>query len=134
MLPNGWWVLPFTAATRRYVVHQAFEGFALGGIIASAVHKTWARVALVLVFCLTTPVGIAVGLGIEDHYAEDSTGNQAARGVLNAFATGNLLVGWAAPLAAGFAFVGDERRVGGGGGEGGGERKQAPEHLRTSDV
>jgi hypothetical protein len=78
----------------RYVVHQAFEGFALGGIISSAVHKAWARVALVLVFCLTTPVGIAVGLGVENHYAEDSKGNQAARGVLNAFATGNLLVGW----------------------------------------
>ena len=74
-------------------MHQAFEGFALGGIIATSVTRSAHRLALVLVFCLTTPVGIAVGLGVENYYSEDSRDNKIARRVLNAFATGNLLVG-----------------------------------------
>jgi zinc transporter 1/2/3 len=71
--------------------HQFFEGVGLGVVIAVATIATWQKTVLIVVFCLTTALGVAIGIGVEKRYAEDSSDHMYARGILNAFATGNLV-------------------------------------------
>ncbi len=71
--------------------HQFFEGVGLGVVIAVARIVTWQKAVLVAVFCSTTALGVAIGIGVEKSYAEGSSDHMYARGILNSFATGNLI-------------------------------------------
>jgi zinc transporter 1/2/3 len=95
--------------------HQFFEGIALGSSLVSARRALggWMVVSFIVIFVLTTPVGIMIGmlavapeaaheeaseaahgraLGGEAHGSESSSPNQLfAQGVLNALAAGNLI-------------------------------------------
>jgi solute carrier family 39 (zinc transporter), member 1/2/3 len=46
---------------------------------------------MVLFFCLTTPVGILVGIGISSVYNEDSSTALVVEGILNSVAAGILI-------------------------------------------
>ena len=46
---------------------------------------------MVLFFCLTTPVGILVGIGISSVYNEDSPTALVVEGILNSVAAGILI-------------------------------------------
>ncbi|KAL0444455.1 UNVERIFIED_CONTAM: Zinc transporter 5 [Sesamum latifolium] len=53
--------------------HQFFEGIGLGGCITQARFNTRAVAILALFFSITTPSGIAVGIGISNIYSETSS-------------------------------------------------------------
>ncbi|XP_038899519.1 zinc transporter 5-like [Benincasa hispida] len=71
--------------------HQLFEGMGLGGCIAQAKFKNRATIIMGLFFCLTTPIGIAIGIGVTKTYDEDSPKALIVEGVLNAASSGILI-------------------------------------------
>ncbi|KAL5198050.1 hypothetical protein ABZP36_001562 [Zizania latifolia] len=71
--------------------HQMFEGMGLGGCIVQAKFKVRSIVTMILFFCLTTPVGIAVGVGISTVYNENSPTALVVEGLLNSVAAGILV-------------------------------------------
>ncbi|XP_031254110.1 zinc transporter 1-like [Pistacia vera] len=71
--------------------HQFFEGMGLGGCIAQAKFKSGAIAIMVLFFSLTTPVGIAIGIGISNVYKENSPTALIVEGIFNAASAGILI-------------------------------------------
>ncbi|KAF7846847.1 hypothetical protein BT93_L3673 [Corymbia citriodora subsp. variegata] len=71
--------------------HQFFEGMGLGGCITQAQFKTRASAIMALFFSLTTPVGIAIGLGVSKVYDESSPKALIVEGVFNAASAGILI-------------------------------------------
>ncbi|KAG6591808.1 Zinc transporter 5, partial [Cucurbita argyrosperma subsp. sororia] len=71
--------------------HQLFEGMGLGGCIAQAKLRTRAAVIMAVFFCLTTPIGIAIGIGVTNSYDEDSPTALIVEGILNA-ASSDILI------------------------------------------
>ncbi|KAM7271018.1 hypothetical protein ACFE04_030232 [Oxalis oulophora] len=71
--------------------HQFFEGMGLGGCISQANFKATKIIIMGLFFSLTTPIGIAIGIGISDSYDENSPTALAVQGILNAASSGILI-------------------------------------------
>lgn len=74
--------------------HQFFEGVGLGARFASIVWPHSQRMApwlMALAFSLTTPIGIAAGLGVRHSYSEDSVSSLIVVGVFNSFCAGVLI-------------------------------------------
>ncbi|KAE8676337.1 Zinc transporter 3 [Hibiscus syriacus] len=71
--------------------HQFFEGMGLGGCISQAEFKCRAVTIMALFFSLTTPVGIAIGIGITNVYDESSSTALIVEGLLNAASAGILI-------------------------------------------
>ncbi|XP_008799796.2 zinc transporter 5-like [Phoenix dactylifera] len=71
--------------------HQFFEGIGLGGCIVQANFRVRSMVTMMLFFALTTPVGIAVGIGISSTYDENSPTALTVEGVLDSAAAGILI-------------------------------------------
>ncbi|XWS47437.1 hypothetical protein CRYUN_Cryun14cG0151900 [Craigia yunnanensis] len=71
--------------------HQFFEGMGLGGCIAQAQFKSRSVAIMVLFFSLTTPVGIAIGIGISNIYDESSPTALIVEGIFNAASAGILI-------------------------------------------
>ncbi|KAF8007484.1 hypothetical protein BT93_K1488 [Corymbia citriodora subsp. variegata] len=71
--------------------HQFFEGMGLGGCITQAQFKTRASAIMALFFSLTTPVGVAIGIGISNVYDESSPTALIVEGILNAASSGILI-------------------------------------------
>nr|XP_043629669.1 zinc transporter 1 [Erigeron canadensis] len=71
--------------------HQFFEGMGLGGCISQAKYKSISTAIMAIFFSLTTPIGIAVGIGISRNYREDSTTSLIVEGVLNSGSAGILI-------------------------------------------
>ncbi|CAN6249649.1 unnamed protein product [Urochloa humidicola] len=70
--------------------HQFFEGIGLGGCIVQARFRLRSVVTMALFFSLTTPVGVAIGIGISSAYNENSPKALITEGVLTAAAAGIL--------------------------------------------
>ncbi|CAL5015555.1 unnamed protein product [Urochloa decumbens] len=70
--------------------HQFFEGLGLGGCIVQARFRLRSVVTMSLFFSLTTPVGVAIGIGISSTYKENSSRALITEGVLTAAAAGIL--------------------------------------------
>uniref|UniRef100_A0A0E0DST4 Zinc transporter n=1 Tax=Oryza meridionalis TaxID=40149 RepID=A0A0E0DST4_9ORYZ len=71
--------------------HQFFEGIGLGGCIVQAKFRVRSVVTMALFFSLTTPVGIAVGIGISSVYDANSPTALVVQGLLEAAAAGILV-------------------------------------------
>ncbi|KAL5713595.1 hypothetical protein ACHQM5_015657 [Ranunculus cassubicifolius] len=71
--------------------HQFFEGMGLGGCISQAKFKVQAVVVMSLFFALTTPIGIAIGIGISNVYKENSPTALIVEGVLDSASAGILV-------------------------------------------
>ncbi|KAF3626832.1 Zinc transporter 5 [Capsicum annuum] len=71
--------------------HQFFEGMGLGGSIAQAKLKSRAIAIMALFFSLTTPIGIAIGLGITNDYDENSPTALIVEGIFNSASAGILI-------------------------------------------
>ncbi|KAJ8529051.1 hypothetical protein K7X08_035886 [Anisodus acutangulus] len=70
--------------------HQLFEGMGLGGCILQAEYGMKMKAILVLFFSITTPFGIALGIGLSNVYSENSTTALIVVGLLNACSAGLL--------------------------------------------
>ncbi|KAH7546058.1 zinc transporter 1 [Ziziphus jujuba] len=71
--------------------HQFFEGMGLGGCISQAKFKSKAIAIMVLFFSLTTPTGIAIGIGISNIFNENSPNALIVEGVFNSASAGILI-------------------------------------------
>ncbi|KAM4071393.1 hypothetical protein ACB094_11G059200 [Castanea mollissima] len=71
--------------------HQFFEGMGLGGCISQAKFQNRAVVVMATFFSLTTPVGIAIGIGISSVYNENSPKALIFEGIFNAASAGILI-------------------------------------------
>ncbi|KAA8547497.1 hypothetical protein F0562_003926 [Nyssa sinensis] len=71
--------------------HQFFEGIGLGGCISQAKFKPSAVAVMALFFCLTTPVGIVIGIGIANVYKGNSPTALIVEGILNSASAGILI-------------------------------------------
>ncbi|XP_062089721.1 zinc transporter 1-like [Humulus lupulus] len=71
--------------------HQFFEGMGLGGCIVQAKFKIRSVLMMAAFFSLTTPVGIAIGIGISSVYNENSPTSLIVEGLFNATAAGILI-------------------------------------------
>lgn len=76
------------------VFHQMFEGFGLGTRIAVApwpTGKKWMPWALGIAFGLTTPIAIAIGLGVRTTYPPGSHRALITNGIFDSISAGILL-------------------------------------------
>lgn len=72
--------------------HQFFEGFALSQILIEAkLEKVWILIAAVAFYAITTPAGIAAGVGVHSFYDEGSASAMMTMGILDSLAGGVLI-------------------------------------------
>ncbi|CAL4894043.1 unnamed protein product [Urochloa decumbens] len=71
--------------------HQFFEGIGLGGCIVQAKFRLKSVVAMAVFFSVTTPAGVAIGIGISSVYDETSPTALVTQGLLEAAAAGILI-------------------------------------------
>ncbi|KAF7169554.1 hypothetical protein CNMCM5623_002214 [Aspergillus felis] len=89
------------------VFHQSFEGLGIGARMSAIPfkHKSWMPWILCLAYGLTTPISIAIGLGVRTTYNPNSNTANIVSGVLNATSAGILLyTGLVELLARDFLF------------------------------
>jgi len=74
------------------VFHQMFEGIALGSVIAALKGTSWMKKALMAsAFALVTPIGMAIGVGVLEHFNGNDKSTLIALGTLNALSAGILV-------------------------------------------
>jgi len=76
------------------IFHQTFEGLGVGSRLAYMAlprKYNWVPIAGGLLYGITTPIGIAVGLGIRSTYNPGSTTASIVSGILDAFSAGILI-------------------------------------------
>ncbi|KAL3844237.1 hypothetical protein ACJIZ3_001640 [Penstemon smallii] len=71
--------------------HQFFEGFALGGCISQAKFRTLQSTLMACFFAVTTPAGIAIGIGISSIYNANSPRALVIEGVFDSISAGILV-------------------------------------------
>ncbi|XP_054799102.1 zinc transporter 8-like [Prosopis cineraria] len=71
--------------------HQFFEGMGLGGVISQAKYKNRTVAIMAAFFALTTPVGIAIGIGITNVYDANSESALIIEGILSTASAGLLI-------------------------------------------
>ncbi|KAJ4814182.1 zinc transporter [Rhynchospora pubera] len=71
--------------------HQFFEGLGLGSCIAQAKFRLKSVVTMSIFFSLTTPTGIAIGIGIASSYNENGQTALIVEGLLNSASAGILV-------------------------------------------
>lgn len=84
----------FTTLYPVLVFHQSFEGLGIGARLSSIsfpCSKAWMPWALCALYGLTTPVAIAIGLGVRTTYVPESRTSLIVQGVLNAVSAGILI-------------------------------------------
>ncbi|KAK1376159.1 Zinc transporter 1 [Heracleum sosnowskyi] len=84
--PTTIWPLLFALA-----FHQFFEGMGLGGCITQGKFKSLAVAVRSLLFSLTMPVGIGIGMAVSNVYDENSSTALIVEGVFNAASAGILI-------------------------------------------
>ncbi|KAI9360844.1 Zinc/iron permease [Zopfochytrium polystomum] len=72
--------------------HQLFEGMALGSLLADLQGKSFAeRAALAIMYPLSTPVGIVVGVAVHNSFNENATALILVQGILDSLSAGVLM-------------------------------------------
>ncbi len=99
----------FTTLYPVLVFHQSFEGLGIGARMSAIPFprelRNWLPWLLCLAYGLTTPIAIAVGLGVRTTYNPDSFTANVVSGVLDALSAGILLyTGLVELLARDFLF------------------------------
>lgn len=77
--------------------HQFFEGVALGSRIAAVKQEAlslFQKLGMALTFALTTPIGMAIGIGVLDQFNGNSASTLIAIGTLDALSAG--ILAWSA--------------------------------------
>eukprot|EP00775_Hariotina_reticulata_P007796 gene7796-7993_t len=72
-------------------VHQGLEALALGSVLALTGFHALKKVAMLLLYSITTPIGIAVGIAVSASYDPESNTSKAVQGTLNGVSGGMLL-------------------------------------------
>ncbi|ORY53632.1 Zip-domain-containing protein [Rhizoclosmatium globosum] len=80
----------FSSLLAAVAFHQMFEGMALGCLITSLRTTTFKKLLMCLAYPLTTPVGIAIGIGLREVYNTNDGGLILTRGIFNSLSAGIL--------------------------------------------
>ncbi|EXJ78534.1 hypothetical protein A1O1_08935 [Capronia coronata CBS 617.96] len=76
------------------IFHQTFEGLGLGSRLAVTpwpTHRRWTPYILALAFGLSTPIAIAIGLGVRNSYPPGSATTLVVNGVFDSISAGILI-------------------------------------------
>ncbi len=76
------------------VFHQTFEGLGLGSRLAVTPwpkNRSWTPYILALAYGLTTPIAIAIGLGVRESYPSGGKATLIVNGVLDSISAGILI-------------------------------------------
>jgi zinc transporter 1/2/3 len=73
------------------VFHQLVEGVGLGSVIAAAGFAKLKAILMVIVYSITTPVGVAIGIGVSESLDLHSRNAIIVKGSLDGIAAGLLL-------------------------------------------
>ncbi len=74
------------------VFHQFFEGMSLTTVVLESGFKSkWVPVLLVLFYGVTTPVGVAIGVGVHESYNGNAQSTLLVTGILLAVSAGILI-------------------------------------------
>ncbi|QIX01444.1 hypothetical protein AMS68_006961 [Peltaster fructicola] len=97
------------------VFHQAFEGMGIGARLSAIQFPRalgrWAPWLLCLAYGFSTPIAIAIGLGVRETYNESSYNTSIVTGLLNSISAGILIyAGFVELLARDFLFNPDRTR------------------------
>ena len=71
--------------------HQLFEGMALGVILAESVSTKWLRWSLLVAYFIATPLGTAIGIGLNSTFNESDGTSLLIRGIFNSLSSGVLI-------------------------------------------
>lgn len=71
--------------------HQFFEGFAIGQVIQEAKFAFWKSIFMFFFYCITTAIGVAIGIGVHSTYDDQSYGANLTIGILDSLCGGILL-------------------------------------------
>lgn len=97
------------------VFHQTFEGLGLGARLASVPwprSKRWTPYILAAAYGITTPLAIAVGLGIRQSYPPGSARTLVTNGIFDSISAGILIyTGLVELMAHEFMFSADMRKA-----------------------
>lgn len=97
------------------VFHQTFEGLALGSRLAAVdwpKSKRWTPYLLAIGYAISTPVAIAIGLGVRQSFAPGSQTTLIANGVFDSISAGILIyTGLVELMAHEFMFSGYMQRA-----------------------
>lgn len=83
-----------TALAIAIVFHQTFEGLGLGARLSSIEwpqSKRWVPRALAVLYAVTTPFGILIGIAISEQYDEESPAALIVTGLCDSLSSGVLL-------------------------------------------
>uniref|UniRef100_A0A383WMG0 Zinc/iron permease n=1 Tax=Tetradesmus obliquus TaxID=3088 RepID=A0A383WMG0_TETOB len=72
-------------------VHQGLEALALGSVLALTSFSFIKKLAMLLMYSITTPIGIAIGIALSSSYDPRSVTSRAVQGTLNGVSGGMLL-------------------------------------------
>jgi len=72
-------------------IHQGLEALALGSVLAITNFHNIKKLAMLFLYTITTPVGIAIGISIASTYNPSSTTSKAIQGTFNGVSGGMLL-------------------------------------------
>lgn len=81
----------FVSLLIALVFHQFLEGFALGSATVEAGIGMKRALYLAGIYALTTPIGIAIGIGVHDTYAPGSSAALLIPGIFDSISAGLLL-------------------------------------------
>jgi zinc transporter ZupT len=72
-------------------IHQGLEGLALGSVLALTTFPTAKKVAMLLLYSITTPIGVAIGIAVASTYDPRSITSRAVQGTISGVSAGMLL-------------------------------------------
>ncbi|KAI9308100.1 Zinc/iron permease [Cunninghamella echinulata] len=82
----------FTTLLIAIVFHQFFEGIALGTRLNELKNVKWLKVIIMgIVFSITTPIGVAIGIGIRSSFNANSYSAVLSSAILDSLSAGILL-------------------------------------------
>ncbi|KAJ3319146.1 high-affinity Zn(2+) transporter zrt1 [Boothiomyces sp. JEL0866] len=70
--------------------HQMFEGMALGVLVSNAQFDISGKIILGIMYPLTTPIGIAIGIAIRNQFNENNDSVILVQGILDSISAGIL--------------------------------------------
>ncbi|KAL4853107.1 40S ribosomal protein S16 [Chlorella vulgaris] len=81
----------FTTLLVALSFHQFFEGFAIGSAVVDAGLGPLRSMLMGLAYAVTTPIGIAIGIGMRESFNQNSTTTLMVEGIFDSVSTGILI-------------------------------------------
>ena len=81
----------FDALLIAVCFHQLFEGLALGSLVSDTNLSNVSKVVMALLYPLSTPIGIGIGIGVHSVYSENQPSLILIQGILESLSSGILI-------------------------------------------